>query len=305
MITSRERDLAHQLEAGPDHSVLPEEDDLAAGRRRRRPDRTRSARAVCSGQPSVANGQSADENHVSSTSSSRCRSPRAALGARVGLRLRAPSCGRRGSTRSGSWWPHQSWREMFHGRIVLEPVRERHRRAAARAWSARDRRASAAIAGFASSSIAHHHWSEHERLDARRPSGRSGRPRAGSSRASRAGRAPAATRARARRPRPCVSPASSPARPHVMRPSRPITVGSSRPWSRPISKSVGSCPGVIFSAPVPNSGSTRSSAITGTCRSTNGHDHLAADQRPGSARRRDGRPRRRRRGSSPAAPSRS
>ncbi len=42
------------------------------------------------------------------------------------------------------------------------------------------------------------------------------------------------------------------------------------PWSRPISKSSGSWPGVTLSAPVPNSGSTRSSAITSTRRSTNG-----------------------------------
>jgi hypothetical protein len=33
-----------------------------------------SSSRVCSGQPSVANGQSADENHVSSTSGSRSRS---------------------------------------------------------------------------------------------------------------------------------------------------------------------------------------------------------------------------------------
>ncbi len=55
-----------------------------------------------------------------------------------------------------------------------------------------------------------------------------------------------------------------------MSPSGPITVSTSNPWSRPISKSVGSWPGVILSAPVPNSGSTRASAITGTRRSTTG-----------------------------------
>ena len=67
----------------------------------------------------------------------------------------------------------------------------------------------------------------------------------------------------------CVSPASSPASSFI-RPSGPITVSIGRPWSRPISKSIGSWPGVTLSAPVPNSGSTRSSAITGTRRSTNG-----------------------------------
>ena len=61
------------------------------------------------------------------------------------------------------------------------------------------------------------------------------------------------------------SPASS-----VIRPSSPITDTTSRPCLRPISKSFGSCPGVIFSAPVPNSGSTYSSAITVSRRPTSG-----------------------------------
>ena len=38
-----------------------------------------------------------------------------------------------------------------------------------------------------------------------------------------------------------------------IRPSSPITVISPRPWRRPISKSLGSCPGVIFRQPVPKS----------------------------------------------------
>ena len=46
-----------------------------------------------------------------------------------------------------------------------------------------------------------------------------------------------------------------------MRPSSPMTVISSSPWARPISKSFGSWPGVIFSAPVPNSGFTYGSAM--------------------------------------------
>ena len=56
----------------------------------------------------------------------------------------------------------------------------------------------------------------------------------------------------------------------VMRPSSPITVTSSRRWARPMSKSAGSCPGVIFSAPVPNSGSTYSSAMISRRRPTSG-----------------------------------
>ena len=42
----------------------------------------------------------------------------------------------------------------------------------------------------------------------------------------------------------------------VIRPSSPIAEISSSPWARPISKSLGSWPGVILSAPVPNSGLT-------------------------------------------------
>ena len=61
------------------------------------------------------------------------------------------------------------------------------------------------------------------------------------------------------------SPASS-----VRRPSGPITTISSSPCLRPISKSLGSWPGVIFSAPVPNSGSTCSSAMIGRRRPTSG-----------------------------------
>ena len=67
----------------------------------------------------------------------------------------------------------------------------------------------------------------------------------------------------------CVSPANSPASSDI-RPSRPITIGSGRPWSRPISQSMGSWPGVILTAPVPNSGWTRSSAMIGTRRSASG-----------------------------------
>ena len=61
------------------------------------------------------------------------------------------------------------------------------------------------------------------------------------------------------------SPASA-----VMRPSSPITVSSSSPWLRPISKSLGSWPGVIFSAPVPKSGFTYGSAMIFSRRPTSG-----------------------------------
>ena len=56
----------------------------------------------------------------------------------------------------------------------------------------------------------------------------------------------------------------------VMRPSSPIAEISSSPWARPISKSLGSWPGVIFSAPVPNSGFTYGSAMIFSRRPTIG-----------------------------------
>ena len=55
-----------------------------------------------------------------------------------------------------------------------------------------------------------------------------------------------------------------------MWPSSVITSIIGRPWRLPVSKSSASWAGVILTAPVPNSGSTTSSAMTGTTRSTNG-----------------------------------
>src|SRR5205814_1628915 len=60
-----------------------------------------------------------------------------------------------------------------------------------------------------------------------------------------------------KRSRPAYLPASS-----VIRPSKPMTVRTGRPWRRPISKSTGSCPGVTLMTPVPNFGSTALSATT-------------------------------------------
>ena len=66
----------------------------------------------------------------------------------------------------------------------------------------------------------------------------------------------------------------------IIRPSSPITLIRSRPWRLPISKSLGSWPGVIFSAPLPNSGLTYSSAMIGSVRSVSGR----RTRRPISAR---------------------
>ena len=65
----RERALAHLLDAGEHHARQPEEDDVvAAGEYRIRVEVLQIVRLL--GQPSVLNGHSAEENHVSSTSSS-------------------------------------------------------------------------------------------------------------------------------------------------------------------------------------------------------------------------------------------
>ena len=127
----------------------------------------------------------------------------------------------------------------------------------------------ASIAGAASSSIS--------RTTAARSAARSAR-RSGAS------TAPRACRARSRAIAPCsrsaattASRASSGVKPakrspasSFMRPSSPITMISSSPCARPISKSFGSCPGVIFSAPVPNSGLTYGSAMIRSRRPTSG-----------------------------------
>ena len=64
----------------------------------------------------------------------------------------------------------------------------------------------------------------------------------------------------------------------VMRPSSPITAGAGRSWSRPISKSIGSWPGVTLSAPVPN---VALDALVGDHRhvaTDHRHDHVLADR---------------------------
>ena len=63
----------------------------------------------------MANGQSAELNHVSSTSVSRVSSvePHSAQACgSVSATVTWPS----GQYHTGSWWPHQSCRLMHHGR---------------------------------------------------------------------------------------------------------------------------------------------------------------------------------------------
>src|SRR6476660_2351814 len=83
----------------------------------------RSSR-VSAGHPSVEWHHSADENHVSSTSSSR----RSVLGARPSFAVaaaRAAASSRAtwtlpsSSYHAGIWWPHHSWREMHQSWMLL------------------------------------------------------------------------------------------------------------------------------------------------------------------------------------------
>ena len=82
-------------------------------------------RGVSSGQPSVANGQSADENQVSSTSGSRssCSMPQSGS---ASARSPATIVVADSQYHTGSWWPHQSWRETHHGRMAsIQPKKMR------------------------------------------------------------------------------------------------------------------------------------------------------------------------------------
>jgi hypothetical protein len=98
------------------HPGDPEEDDVEAGDQHVGRQVAREVRLRLSGQPSVEKGTSAEENQVSSTSSSRVSGPVdaacAACAARVLLAARDVDVAARASYQAGIWWPHHSWREM-------------------------------------------------------------------------------------------------------------------------------------------------------------------------------------------------
>ena len=155
---------------------------------------------------------------------------------------------------------------MHQGRRFA--IHSRYRRRWPSGWIRTRPDSTTSIAGRASSSMRMNHWSEISgsiRSPVRCENGTSWRycwvrairpsARSASTTASRASSA--------------VIPSNRPAA-AVMRPSSPMTVTSSSPCARPISKSFGSCPGVIFSAPVPNSGFTYGSAMIRSRRPTSG-----------------------------------
>ena len=212
---------------------------------------------MSSGQPSVANGHSALENHVSSTSGSRSQ-PSPDGGS-------SPTWVSSPRYQTGIWWPHHSWREMHHGRMFSS--QSTYRRDCDSGWIFTRPDVTASIAGAASSSIRMNHWSE--------MSGSMRSPERweygtlcvyGSCATTRSPSA-ATTASRASS---AVMPANCSPASAVIRPSSPITVTAGRPCLRPISKSLGSWPGVIFRLPVPKSVLTYSSAITGSSRPTSG-----------------------------------
>ncbi len=64
----------------------------------------------------VANGHSADENQVSSTSGSRSSAAEPQVAQAAGSSSSTVSWPS-GQYQTGIWCPHQSWRETHHGRM--------------------------------------------------------------------------------------------------------------------------------------------------------------------------------------------
>ena len=236
-------------------------------------DRRPAARGVSSGQPRVANGHSAELNQVSSTSVScsqragsmpRSRAARAASSSDSAT-ISSPAA----QYQTGIRWPHQSWREMHQGRMFPHPVEVDP----------------LVAVGDDPDLVAL------DDLDRRAPPARpSGRTTAARSAARSARRSAARTARSARRaPRPESAPARAARRRRPPRASLAVSPANALPGrlvhapvladhrrspraracARSRSRS-GRGPGVILSAPVPNSGSTCSSAMIGRRRPTSG-----------------------------------
>ena len=112
---------------------------------------------MSAGQPSVANGQSAEENQVSSTSGSRVSSPEPHEGQCTGgsaWTIVSPQL----QYQTGSWCPHQSWRETHQGRICSIQSKKMRSRLLGTKRTRPSR--TAAIAGSASSCMSQNHCSD-------------------------------------------------------------------------------------------------------------------------------------------------
>ena len=144
-------------------------------------------------------------------------------------------------SQTGIWCPHQIWREMYQSAACSRGTRH-HEPCCDSGWSARGASFSASSAGFFSSSIAHHHW--------RRSSGSI--------------RVPATLAERDRVPirlslleqTALLDPVEDSLLGLLLRQAGELAgvlvhppvearspIGSGRSWSRPISKSIGSCAG--------------------------------------------------------------
>ena len=154
----REGHLAHQLEAGPDHPVLPEPDDLA----RRRVDVARVVRRELGRLVRPAERrkrpQRRREPRVENVGVTRQRDPGARALLRLLLRGRADRLAVRRRPDRELVTPPELARQAPVG--ASPPARRSRTGAATRGGSARAARASASIAGRAGSSIVHHHCSE-------------------------------------------------------------------------------------------------------------------------------------------------
>ena len=172
----------------------------------------------------MANGHSAELNQVSSTSGSRTSSAEPQSVQAVGV-VRAIVVWPSGQYQAGIWCPHHSCRETFQGRIASS--QSTATRPCTGGWKRTRPERIASAAGFASSSMRTHHCSETSgwmrvperwqwptawRYDSRFSSWSCSLSQS-------------TTRAAASSSvRPARSPASA-----LMRPSKPITLGSGRP----------------------------------------------------------------------------
>ena len=290
--------------AGHDHPRDPEEQDLGRGDEHvGRVERLAGRRDCSSGQPSVESGQSQDENQVSSTSSSWRTAPPQRRAARDGSsRLHDRIGAARVAVPHRNAMPPPELPRDVPVANALQPVHV-HRfpplgqdadRAVAHRLQRRLGERLHAHEPLVRQARLHHRVAAvavtHRVLVCARPS--PARPIA-CEHAARCARAPRSDRGRAA-PRARAPPRRS------LRRTRPLGVDDDRhrrgrAACRPRSRSA-SCAGVIFTAPVPNSGSVYSSAITGMSHVGDRQPHHRFPRGRGSARR----PGSRRRATSPS-----
>ena len=290
-----ERHLVHEVHAHHHHAGDPEEDDVEAGdqhvgrvvalqlRRLVRPAQRRE-RPERGGEPGVEHVLVARQRHAP------CRSARSACAERLGSRSPRRTPCRPARTTPGSGGPTRAGARCTRAGCCASSRNRSSPSSSARSWSRPSR--TAAIAGLASVAGVHIPLLGQPRLDRRRRSGRHAAPGGCAARSCRAGPAPRASSTMRLARLEAVEAMSA------MRLGR--HVGASRKsalpsisilpnwsstliWRRslrlPTSKSLKSCAGVIFTAPVPFSGSAYSSATIGIRRPTSGRLHHACRSR--------------------------